>query len=96
MNKIIQYRFSKGEGFKEHSFGNLLLTVLNDMEGSMSNAVRGVGDILNINGIVYPVTYTESVLYAKLEDGTILKGENNIDLCKSRSPVDQRYPRGYN
>ena len=86
MNKIIQYRFSKGEGFKGHSFGNLLLTVLNDIEGSMSNAVRGVGDILNINGIVYPISSTESVLYAELEDGSIVKGESNIDLCKGRSP----------
>ncbi len=86
MNKIIQYRFSKGEGFKGHSFGNLLLTVLNDIEGSMSNAVRGVGDILNINGIVYPIASTESVLYAKLEDGTVVKGENNINLSKDRSP----------
>jgi uncharacterized cofD-like protein len=86
MNKIIQYRFSKGKGFRGHSFGNLLLTVLNDIEGSMSNAVRGVGDILNINGIVYPIASTESVLYAKLEDGNIVKGETNIDLCKGRSP----------
>lgn len=86
MNKIIQYRFSKGKGFRGHSFGNLLLTVLNDIEGSMSNAVKGAGDILNINGIVYPIASTESVLYAELENGAIVKGENNIDLCKGRSP----------
>ncbi|MDD5108255.1 MAG: uridine diphosphate-N-acetylglucosamine-binding protein YvcK [Candidatus Omnitrophica bacterium] len=86
MNKIIQYRFSKGEGFRGHSFGNLLLTVLSDIEGSMSNATRGVGDILNINGIVYPIASTESILYAKFEDGSMVKGENNIDLCKGRSP----------
>jgi uncharacterized cofD-like protein len=85
MNKIIQYRFSKGACFSGHSFGNLLLTVLNDIEGSMAGAVRGVGDILNINGIVYPIASTESVLYVELEDGTIVKGEHNIDLCKNRS-----------
>ncbi len=86
MNKLIQYRFNKGKGFKGHSFGNLLLTVLNDIEGSMSNAVRGVGDILNINGIVYPVASTESRLYALFENGTIVKGESNIDLCRGRAP----------
>jgi uncharacterized cofD-like protein len=86
MNKIIQYRFSKGKCFSGHSFGNLFLTVLNDIEGSMSKAVRGAGDILNINGIVYPVASTESVLYAKLQDGTVLKGENHIDLPKGRPP----------
>jgi len=86
MNKIIQYRFSKGACFSGHSFGNLLLTVLNDIEGSMAGAVRGVGDILNINGIVYPIASTESVLCAEFEDGTIVKGEHNIDLCKNRAP----------
>ena len=86
MNKIIQYRFSKGDGFKGHSFGNLLLTVLNEIEGSMSSAVRGVGDILNINGIVYPIASTESTLYALLEDGSVVKGESNIDLCRNRAP----------
>ena len=85
MNKLIQYRFKKGEGFKGHNFGNLFLTVLNDIEGSMSDAVKGMGDILNINGIVYPVASTESTLYAKFEDGTIIKGESNIDLGKGRS-----------
>lgn len=84
MNKIIQYRFSRGKGFKGHSFGNLLLTVLNDIEGSMSDAVRGMGDMLNINGIVYPIASTESTLYALFEDGTVVKGESNIDLCKGR------------
>ncbi|MFA5176589.1 MAG: uridine diphosphate-N-acetylglucosamine-binding protein YvcK [Candidatus Omnitrophota bacterium] len=86
MNKIVQYRFNKGKGFRGHSFGNLLLTVLSDIEGSMSSAVRGAGDILNINGLVYPIASTESVLYARLEDGSIVKGETNIDLCKGRSP----------
>lgn len=85
MNKIIQYRFNKGGGLKGHSFGNLLLTVLNDIEGSMSDAVRGVGDILNINGIVYPIASSGSVLYAELEDGAVVKGESNIDLCRGRS-----------
>jgi uncharacterized cofD-like protein len=86
MNKIIQYRFGKGREFSGHSFGNLLLTVLNDIEGSMSDAVRGAGEMLNINGIVYPIASTESVLYARMQDGRVVKGESNIDLCKGRSP----------
>lgn len=85
MNKIVQYRFHKGGRFGGHSFGNLLLTVLNQIKGSMSDAVRGVGDILNINGIVYPVTTTDSKLCALFENGTVIKGESNIDLGKGRS-----------
>lgn len=85
MNKLVQYRFCKGKGLKGHNFGNLFLAVLNDIEGSMSDAVKGMGDILNINGIVYPVASSEATLFAKFQDGTIIKGESNIDLGKGRS-----------
>jgi len=86
MNKFIQYRFKKGGSFKGHSFGNLFLTVLNEIEGTMSDAVKGAGDILNINGIVYPVSSTDSTLCALFEGGKTIKGESKIDLCLGRSP----------
>jgi uncharacterized cofD-like protein len=84
MNEIIQYRFSKKGRFRGHNFGDILLTVLNKIEGTMSDAVKSVGDILNINGIVYPVACTESRLCALFENGTVVKGERSIDLCKGR------------
>ena len=50
----------------------------------MSAAVSGLGDVLNIQGIVYPVSTTKSKLCALFEDGRIVKGESNIDLCRKR------------
>ena len=86
MNEIMTYRFDRGSCFTGHNLGNLLLTALAKIKGSMSNAVSGLGDVLNIQGIVYPISRTKSKLCAIFEDGRIVKGESNIDLCRNRPP----------
>ncbi len=86
MNRVIQYRFQKGRELENHSFGNLFLAALSEIKGSMSEAVRALGDILNIQGIVLPVTTTMTDLVAKFEDGTVVRGESKIDLAEGRHP----------
>jgi uncharacterized cofD-like protein len=85
MNQIMQYRFQKGKALTGHSFGNLLLAVLSDIKGSMSEAIIGLSDILNIQGIVVPVTVDKAALCAEFEDGTVIKGESKIDQAEGRS-----------
>lgn len=80
MNQIMQHRFEKKGEFQGHSFGNIFLTVLAEVTGSMSEAVRALSDILNIQGIVLPASRTQTRLVARFEDGTVVKGESNIDL----------------
>lgn len=84
MNQVIQHRFKKGDGFRDHSFGNLFLTALAEIKGSMLEAIRAMGDILNIAGIVLPVTTTLTELEATFEDGTVILGESRIDLTRGR------------
>jgi uncharacterized cofD-like protein len=86
MNELMTYRFDKGGCFTGHNLGNLLITALAKIKGSMSGAVSGLGDVLNIQGIVHPVSTTKSKLCALFEDGRIVKGESNIDLCEKRPP----------
>lgn len=84
MNDVMQYRFQSGRGLRGHSFGNLFLTALTNIKGNMSDAVRGLGDLLNINGVVFPIATTNTTLCAKFENGKIVCGESKIDLCKGR------------
>ena len=86
MNKLIQYRFSKGGCIRGHSMGNLLLTALSDIKGSLAEAVRSSSEILNIRGVVLPIISTKTTLCARFENGKIIRGESNIDLCKGRRP----------
>lgn len=79
MNTLMQYRFKKGDALRGHSFGNIFLAALTEIEGSMPEAVKKLADILNIQGIVIPVTATENTLCARFEDGTVVKGEDKID-----------------
>jgi uncharacterized cofD-like protein len=86
MNEVMQYRFQKGEGIAGHSFGNLFLTALSEIRGSMANAVKGLGDILNVQGIVVPVTATKTTLCAELQNGRVVQGESKIDIAEGRDP----------
>ena len=85
-NELIQYRFTRGTGFEGHNFGNILLTALSEMRGSMALAVKSLSEILSIQGNVIPVTETLNTLKAELEDGGVIEGEHRIDLFDSRNP----------
>jgi uncharacterized cofD-like protein len=86
MNQIMQHRFEKQGEFQGHSFGNIFLTVLAEVKGSMSEAVRALSDILNIQGIVLPAAKTPTSLVARFEGGIVVKGESRIDLGTGRAP----------
>lgn len=83
LRELFAYRFSEGS-LKGHSFGNLFLTALTKLTGSEYEAIKQAGKILHIKGKVLPVTLEDIQLCARLEDGTIIKGETNIDIRRVR------------
>lgn len=84
LRRLFEYRFNKGSGLSGHSFGNLFLAALTDIVGREDKAIEEAGKILNINGRVLPVTLSNTNLCARLEDGTVIKGETNIDIRRVR------------
>ncbi|MDD5679878.1 MAG: uridine diphosphate-N-acetylglucosamine-binding protein YvcK [Candidatus Omnitrophica bacterium] len=87
MNQVLQYRFKAGgAGFRGHNFGNIFLAALSEIKGSMKEAIKSLSNILNIQGIVIPVTTTSIKLNAMLEDNTVVRGESKIDIAEGRSP----------
>lgn len=87
MSEVLQHRFKAGgEAFKGHNLGNLFLTALYEIKGSMKEGVKCFGDILNIQGIVVPVTDTYVKLNARIEDGKVISGESRIDKAEGRHP----------
>lgn len=79
MEQLMQYRFREGS-LKGQSFGNLFIAAMNDICGSFDVAVREVSSVLAVTGKVLPVTVENVVLYAELEDGTVIKGESQIPI----------------
>ncbi len=78
--ELFNYRFTEGKGLAGHAFGNLLLTALERLTGSFELAIKEAGKILAAGGEVIPVTTANTRLIAELEDGTIIRGERNIDI----------------
>lgn len=79
MEQLMQYRFKDG-ALKDQNFGNLFIAAMNDICGSFDAAVREVSSVLAVTGKVLPVTLEDVVLYAELEDGTVIKGESQIPI----------------
>ena len=80
---LLNYRFEEGSnGLSGHNLGNLIITALSQKTGSFERALEEAGKILNIKGQVIPSTLESCHLYAELENGKIVKGEDDIDVPK--------------
>lgn len=88
MAQLMQYRFEQG-ALEGHSLGNLFLSALADITGSMDRALAEVGKVLAIEGRVLPSTTRDVKLVAEVrtEDGKALRrveGESNIPKAGGR------------
>jgi len=80
MRDLFNYRFEEGT-FQGHAFGNLLLSALEKMTGSFSEAVETASDILRIRGVVIPATLDNVRLemHWPSQKDSLLSGEAVID-----------------
>lgn len=79
MRKLFMYRFEKGQGIAGMTFGNLFMAALADILGSQAEAIRQTRKVLRIKGKVIPVSYTDTNLSARYEDGHVVGEEHLID-----------------
>jgi len=77
MTLLFNHRFRKGE-LKGHNFGNLFLAAMTEMTGDFQVAVRAMSKILAVRGKVLPATLSDVTLWAEMEDGSVVTGENVI------------------
>jgi uncharacterized cofD-like protein len=63
-----------------HNLGNLFISALADITGSVENAYTWAGRLLGARGRVIPVTTSRVNLCARLSDGHVLRGEAAIDV----------------
>lgn len=88
---VFSYRFPETPDASEsvvggHSLGNLILHALEDQNGGdLLGAIEDAEEILNTAGHVLPVTLGQATLCAELEDGTVVRGEMEIDRPNGRA-----------
>lgn len=90
MEELMQYRFKDGD-LKGQSFGNLFIAAMNGISSNFLEAIKKMSDVLAVQGKVYPVTLENVTLCAKLDDGTIIKGESKIpyEVLERSSKIDK-------
>lgn len=81
---VLDYRFLKGD-LAGHTIGNIVLAGFELQTGNFQTGIDVLSTVLKIRGQVLPVTFDQTKLRAKLEDGTIIEGETNIDIPKQSS-----------
>lgn len=77
MRKLFNHRYTKGE-LAGHSFGNIFISTLEQVTGSLDHALDVAGKILAIRGRVIPVTLDRVELMAELKNGKTLEGESAL------------------
>ncbi len=97
LDKLFDFRFNDGE-LAGHSLGNLLLAALMQITGRTDIAISEAARILEVSGQVLPVTIEKTELVARLKDGTVIRGETNIDVrdIRPKVPIEEVYlsPKG--
>lgn len=81
IENLFNYRFQTGS-LRDHSFANLLITALELSTNDYEKTIKAVKKILNVKHQVLPSTLNKANLYAILENGKIISGEENIDIPK--------------
>jgi uncharacterized cofD-like protein len=84
LTELFQYRFEAGSGLAGHSFGNLFLTVMNEITGDLEQAIEASSKVLAIQGQVLPATPMDVQLWAELSDGRRIVGESKITEARGR------------
>ncbi len=87
LTRLFQYRFSRGDGLEGHTFGNLFLSALTTITGSLEKAVQASSKVLSVQGQVIPSTGMDVMLWAELDSGEKIFGESLIS--KSAIPINR-------
>ena len=79
MRKLFTYRYSLGIGISGMTFGNLFMAALSDIMDSQEAALDETCKFLHVKGNIIPVTFDNSQLVAKYDNGKQVLGEHRID-----------------
>lgn len=84
LTKVLQHRFSSGNGLAGHTLGNLLLAAMKEITGDFVTGIKELSKVLAVRGRVLPAAEEAFVLKAELEDGRIIEGESQIPRAGGR------------
>ena len=82
--QLFGHRFRAGDALEGHNFGNLFLAALTEITGDFAHAIQLASKILATRGRIYPVTTANATLVARMDDGSLVRGETKITASQKR------------
>jgi len=79
LSRLFNHRFRAGESLQGHNFGNLFVAALTEITGDFAHAIQLASKVLATRGRIYPVTNANTTLIARMNDGSLVYGETNIN-----------------
>jgi uncharacterized cofD-like protein len=84
ISRLFRHRFQSDGELGGHNFGNLFIAALTEMTGDFAQAIKLSAEILATRGHIFPVTSANVTVTARMEDGSIVRGETNITASRQR------------
>ena len=76
---MMSYRFKTSSDLDGHAVGNLILTAMLDITGSLSESIKHLSKLLDVRHKVLPISEdSDLTLMAKDKDGNVVEGEEQI------------------
>ena len=79
IKKMMEYRFNTSSDLDGHALGNLILTAMLDMNGSLKDSIAYLSKLLDVRHTVLPISEDSKLtLMGKDFEGNIIEGEHQI------------------
>ena len=90
IKKMVEYRFHTSSDLDGHAMGNLILTSMLDITGSLKEAIASLSKLFDVKHTVLPISEDSSLtLMAKDKSGHIIEGEEQI--TKAHHKIEKIY-----
>ena len=84
IKKMMEYRFHTSSDLDGHAVGNLILTSMLDLTGSLTESIKCLSKLLDVKHKVLPISEDNLVLMGKEENGNIIEGEEQITKAHTK------------
>ena len=85
IKKMMSYRFNTSSDLDGHALGNLILTAMLDITGTLKDSIASLSKLLDVKHTVLPISEDSKLtLMGKDLDGNIVEGEHEITHAKRK------------
>ena len=84
IKEMLSYRFKTYSDLNGHAVGNLILTALLEVTGSLTESIKALSTLLDVNATVLPISEDSLTLMAEDDKGNTIEGEEQITKSNTK------------